>query len=38
MLYQATVDAVLRWVYTPTLLNGSPVEVEKEIIVNYSGR
>ena len=38
MLFQPTVDAVLRWVYTPMILNGQPVEAEKEILVNYAGR
>jgi protein TonB len=29
-------EAVKQWVYQPTLLNGSPVEVETEIDVNYT--
>ena len=29
-------DAVSRWRYQPTLLNGDPVQVETEIDVNFT--
>ncbi len=35
-LLDAASDAVKRWVYRPTLLNGQPVEVITEIIVNFT--
>ena len=35
LLVQAAVDAVSRWVYQPTLLNGEPVEVITTIEVNF---
>lgn len=36
LLIQAALDAVRRWVYRPTLLNGEPVEVTTEIEVNFT--
>lgn len=36
MLVQAALDAVKQWRYRPYLLNGEPVEVETQIIVNFS--
>lgn len=36
LLAKAALDAVERWRYRPTLLNGEPVEVETEIDVNFS--
>jgi protein TonB len=36
LLVNAAVDAVRRWQYKPTLLNGSPVEVITEIDVNFT--
>lgn len=36
LLVQAAQDAVRRWVYKPTLLNGEPVEVVTIIDVNFS--
>lgn len=36
LLVKATVDAVSRWRYQPTLLNGNPVEVATEIEVNFT--
>ena len=36
LLDQAAVDAVRRWEYTPTLLNGIPVPVIMTITVNFS--
>ena len=35
-LYKSARDAVLQWVYKPTLLNGKPVEVLTTIQVNYT--
>jgi len=35
-LIQAAIDAVKQWVYKPTLLNGSPVEVETTITINFT--
>ena len=34
-LVKAAVDAVLQWVYRPTILNGTPVEVQAPITVNF---
>jgi len=36
MLIQAALDAVSRWRYQPTLLNGEPVEVWTQIDVNFT--
>jgi protein TonB len=36
LLVQAARDAVLQWKYRPTLLNGQPVEVITDIIVNFT--
>jgi protein TonB len=36
LLVNAAIDAVRRWQYKPTMLNGSPVEVLTEIDVNFS--
>jgi protein TonB len=35
LLIQAAVDAVRRWCYKPTLLNGQPVEVVSTVSVNF---
>jgi len=35
-LVDAASDAVRRWVYRPTLLNGQPVEVITDISVNFT--
>jgi protein TonB len=35
LLARAALDAVARWIYKPTLLNGSPVEVEGPITVTF---
>lgn len=35
MLAPAAIQAVSRWVYSPTLLNGQPVEVLTDIVVNF---
>jgi periplasmic protein TonB len=34
-LVKAAVDAVMQWVYRPTILNGQPVEVQAPITVNF---
>jgi periplasmic protein TonB len=36
LLAPAAIDAVKRWVYQPTLLNGEPVEVVTVIDVNFT--
>jgi TonB family protein len=36
LLAQSALEAVLQWVYQPTLLNGQPVEVQTMIDVNYT--
>ncbi len=36
LLVPAAMDAVRRWVYKPTMLNGEPVEVSTEIDVNFT--
>ena len=35
LLIKAAVDAVMQWVYRPTILNGQAVEVQAPIIVNF---
>jgi TonB family protein len=35
-LTQAAMDAVKQWVYKPTLLNGSPVQVQTTIDINFT--
>jgi protein TonB len=35
MLIPAAIEAVEKWVYKPTLLNGQPVEVITDIVVNF---
>ena len=35
-LTQSAVDAVLQWVYKPTLLNGQPATVLTTVSVNYT--
>ena len=36
LLVNAAIDAVRRWQYKPTMLNGSPVEVITDIDVNFT--
>jgi TonB family protein len=36
ILVPASLDAVKQWVYSPTLLNGNPVEVQTQIDVNFT--
>jgi TonB family protein len=38
LLDQAALDAVREWRFTPTQLNGVPVEVVMTVTVNFSGR
>jgi periplasmic protein TonB len=35
LLDNAALDAVRQWVFTPTLLNGSPVPVIMTVTVNF---
>ena len=35
LLVKAALEAVRRWRYQPTLLNGEPIEVVTEITVNF---
>jgi protein TonB len=35
LLIAAATEAVLQWRYRPTLLNGVPVEVATQIVVNF---
>ena len=35
MLRQAAVDSVMKWVYSPAILNGEPVEAETQVDVNF---
>lgn len=35
LLNQAALDAVQQWVFTPTMLNGAPVEVMMTVTVNF---
>lgn len=36
MLTQAAIDAVKQWKYKPYMLNGEPVEVETQVLVNFT--
>jgi protein TonB len=36
ILAQAAIDAVKQWRYRPYLLNGEPVEVDSQIIINFT--
>ena len=36
LLKQAAADAVSKWVYKPTLLNGKPVEILTQVDVNFT--
>lgn len=35
LLINAAMDAVKKWTYRPTILNGNPVRVETQIVVNF---
>jgi protein TonB len=36
LLVKAAEQAILQWKYKPTLLNGEPVEVITDIVVNFT--
>jgi hypothetical protein len=36
VLAEAAKTAVLKWKYRPAMLNGTPIEVQKEIIVIFA--
>jgi protein TonB len=36
MLAPAAIEAVKQWKYKPYLLNGEPVEVETQVVVNFT--
>jgi protein TonB len=36
MLAPAAIEAVKQWKYRPYLLNGEPVEVDTEVLVNFT--
>jgi TonB family protein len=36
LLRQAAIDAVQKWVYSPSLLNGSPIEAKADVDVNFN--
>jgi protein TonB len=36
LFYQSALDAVRQWRYTPTVLNGQPVEIDTYISVIYT--
>jgi protein TonB len=36
LLIQAALDAIRQWRYSPTLLNGDPVEVDTTITVTFT--
>jgi protein TonB len=38
LLVKAASDAVMQWVYRPTLLNGQAVQNEVRITLNFEGR
>jgi protein TonB len=38
LLRNAAVTAVKQWVYSPTILNGKPVESESQIVLNFVPR
>lgn len=37
LLVKAATDAVMQWVYKPTLLNGQPVQNDTHITLNFLG-
>jgi protein TonB len=36
LLVKAAEEAIVQWKYQPTLLNGEPVEVITDILVNFT--
>jgi TonB family protein len=37
LLAQAAEEAVLQWIYRPTMLDGTPVEAQTQVFVNFMG-
>jgi len=37
MLVKAASDAVMQWLYKPTILNGVPVEAQTQVLINFMG-
>ena len=37
MLVKSASDAVMQWVYKPTILNGIPVEAQTQVLINFMG-
>jgi TonB family protein len=37
LLRQAAVDAVKAWVYRPAVLNGTPIETQSQVMLNFQG-
>jgi periplasmic protein TonB len=37
LLQRAAIDAVMQWIYRPTILNGVPVETQTQIFLNFVG-
>jgi len=37
MLVKAASDAVMQWLYKPTILNGVPVEAQTQVLINFVG-
>src|SRR5262249_55744400 len=37
LLQRAAIDAVMQWRYKPTILNGTPVESQSQIVLNFVG-
>jgi protein TonB len=35
LLTQSALDAVKQWKYKPYLLNGSPIEIQTEVTINF---
>jgi len=38
LLVKAASDAVMQWIYRPTLLNGQPVQNDVRITLNFEGQ
>jgi len=38
LLVKAAADAVMQWIYRPTLLNGQPVQNDVRITLNFEGQ
>ena len=35
LLQRAASDAVMQWVYSPAILNGTPIESQAQIVLNF---